>query len=77
MKCGWTPELRADAWAGCALARNNLSANDLAEALAAVSKYPPSGHAGDHPSWALRAPALRLGFLHCGGDAAKFDSAIK
>ena len=29
MKSDWTPELRADAWAGCALAKSDLSANDL------------------------------------------------
>jgi hypothetical protein len=73
MKSGWTPELRADAWAGCALARSDLSANDLAEAFTAVSKYPPSGHL----SWTLRLPALRLGYVHCGGPASKFDSAVK
>ena len=73
MKSGWTRELRADAWAGCALARSDLSLNDLAEALTAVSKYPPSTDS----SWPLRVPALRLGFLHCGGGAAKFDSAVK
>jgi hypothetical protein len=73
MKSGWTRELRADAWAGCALARSDLSSNDLAEALTAVSKYPPSTDS----SWPLRVPALRLGFLHCGGGAAKFDSAVK
>jgi hypothetical protein len=73
MKSAWTPELRADAWAGCALAKSDLSSNDLAEALTAVSKYPP--FAG--PSWALRLPALRLGYTHCQGDGSKFDSAVK
>jgi len=71
MKSDWSVELRADAWAGCALAKSDLSSNDLAEALTAVSKYPPS----THPSWSLRLPALRLGYIHCGGDGAKFDSA--
>jgi hypothetical protein len=70
MKNDWNGELRADAWAGCALAKSNLSSNDLAEALTAVSMYPPS----THPSWALRAPAMRLGYTHCGGDGSKFDS---
>jgi hypothetical protein len=73
MKSGWTPELRADAWAGCALAKSDLSSNDLAEALTAVSKYPPSTLS----SWSLRVPALRLGYVHCGGDGSKFDSAVK
>ena len=69
MKSGWTPELRADAWAGCALARIDLSLNALRSALIAVSKYPSPSH----PSWTLRVPALRLGYTHCGGDGAKFD----
>jgi hypothetical protein len=73
MKNSWTPELRADAWAGCALARSDLSLNAVAEAITALSKYPPAAH----PSWNLLAPALRLGYIHCGGDAAKYDSAIK
>ncbi len=73
MNNGWNAELRADAWAGCALAKSDLSSNDLAEALTAVSKYPPVGDS----SWALRAPALRLGYVHCGGDGVKFDRAVK
>jgi hypothetical protein len=77
MNNNWAPELRADAWAGCALARSDLSLNDLSEALTAVSKYPPSGHAGASPSWALRLPALQLGYVHCGGSGSKFGSAIK
>src|SRR5580704_1931609 len=76
MKNDWTPELRADAWAGCALAKSDLSSSDLAEALTAVSKYPPLAQ-GAHPGWALRLPALRLGFIHCGGDGSKFDGAAK
>ena len=70
MKSDWTVELRADAWAGCALAKSNLSSNDLSEALTAVSKYPPSIRS----SWSLRVPALRLGYVHCGGDGSKFDA---
>jgi hypothetical protein len=73
MKSDWTAEPRADAWAGCALAKSDLSSNDLAEALTAVSKYPPS----TQPSWAARVPALRLGYIHCGGDGSKFDAAAK
>lgn len=70
MKSNWPPELRADAWAGCALAKSGLSATGVKEALTGVSKYP----APAHPSWAQRLPALRLGFTHCGGDASKFVS---
>ncbi len=74
MNSGWMEEQRADAWAGCALAKSDLSSHDLAEALTAVSKYPPSTHP---PSWALRLAALRLGYVHCMGDGSKFDSAAK
>jgi hypothetical protein len=73
MKSAWTGELRADAWAGCALAKSDLSSNDLAEALTAVSKYPPLADPGAQLSWSLRLPALRLGYTHCGGDGSKFD----
>ena len=73
MKNDWTPELRADAWAGCALAKSDLSANDLADALTAVSKYPPAAQS----SWPPRVPALRLGYTHCGGDGSKFDVASR
>ena len=65
-----TPELRADAWAGCALARIELSSNELAETLIGVSKYPSPAH----PNWSLRLPAFRLGYTQCGGDGSKFDS---
>jgi len=75
MKSAWTGELRADAWAGCALAKSDLSSNDLTEALTAVSKYPPVADPGAQPSWSLRLSALRLGYIHCGGDGSKFDSA--
>jgi hypothetical protein len=67
------PELRADAWAGCVLARSDLSSNDLASALTAVSKYPSPAH----PNWSLRLAALRLGYSQCGGNSANFDSASR
>jgi hypothetical protein len=73
MKSEGTRELRADAWAGCALAKSDLSPGDLAEALNALSKYPPL----THPNWAMRLPALRLGYIHCMGDSSKFDNAAK
>ena len=75
MKTDWTEELRADAWAGCALAGSDLNSNDLADALTAVSKYPPVSHSGGQTSWALRLPAVRLGYVHCMGDGSKFDNA--
>lgn len=70
MRSDWTPELRADAWAGCALARTNSSVRALGEALTAVSRYPPP----TQPNWLLRVPALRLGYVHCGGDGSQFDT---
>ena len=72
------PELRADAWAGCALARleltsNALGAAGLAESLTAISRYPSPAH----PNWSLRLPALRLGYTGCGGDGSKFEKAAR
>lgn len=77
MNSGWSPELRADAWAGCALAKSGLTSNSLKEALIGVSKYPPvpPPHTGAPPNWTQRLPALRLGYIHCGGDSSKFDNA--
>ena len=71
MKSDWNGELRADAWAGCALAKSDLSANDLADALTAMSKYPPSNAS----SWPLRLAALRAGYTQCGANNATFDGA--
>lgn len=68
IKPAWPPEIRADAWAGCALARVNLSARALQESLAQLAKYP----APAHPAWDLRLEALRTGFLQCGGDRTRF-----
>ena len=71
MNDSWSPELRADGWAGCALAKADPGANDLADALTAVSKYPSPAH----PNWTLRLSALRIGYTQCGGDGSKFDTA--
>lgn len=68
---GGTPELRADAWAGCSLAKVDLTARSLAEALAGVARFPSPAH----PAWPVRVTALRLGYAQCGGDGAKFDNA--
>ena len=73
MSNSWTPELRADAWTGCALANADLSQHGLEAALKSVSMYPPAAH----PEWTSRVPALRLGYTRCGGGAAKFDKAEK
>jgi hypothetical protein len=62
----WTAELRADAWAGCILARSSLPAAEIQEAWAALAENP----APLHPAWSLRLPAIRTGFMQCGGTAA-------
>lgn len=72
VKSTWSPELRADAWAGCALAKVNLPARDLQETLAALAKYPSPAH----PAWNARLPALETGFKQCGGDGARFAAAV-
>jgi hypothetical protein len=69
IKSGWSPELRADAWAGCAFAKMSLSANALKAGLTTLSKYPSPSH----PNWTMRLPVLRLGYTQCGGDGASFD----
>ncbi len=66
----WTAELRADAWAGCTLAKSGLSRSDMQAALAALAKYPSPAH----PGWNLRLPAIRSGYTHCGGALSNFDS---
>ncbi len=71
VKSSWPPELRADAWAGCALARVHPAAADLAGGLGALAQYP----APAHPAWNVRLPVLRSGFTQCGGDGRQFDSA--
>ncbi len=68
MKSNWTPELRADAWAGCALAKMNLSSRTVQAGLNALSKYPSSSS----PNWTVRIPVLQLGYMQCGGDPSKF-----
>jgi hypothetical protein len=73
MNQNWTPELRADGWTGCALANSDLSQAGLRSALSALSGNPSSYST----NWALRIPALKLGFTRCGGDAAGFDKAAR
>jgi len=71
VKRTWAPELRADAWAACILAKSNLNGRDLGDALTATAKYPSPAH----PAWSARLPVLRIGFTQCGGDGAAFDKA--
>jgi hypothetical protein len=70
IKQSWTPELRADAWAGCILARLDPGPGGLQPALSALSKYPSPSH----PGWNLRLPALRAGYTQCGGAGSQFDA---
>lgn len=67
----WNPELRADAWAGCVLVKTGLASADVTSALAGLSAYPPPSQR----AWSQRLAAVRLGYTHCGGEAAKFDAA--
>jgi hypothetical protein len=72
VKSNWTPELRADSWAGCALARTQLSSKDTQAALNALAKYP----AASHPAWDVRLPAIRAGFTACGGDGGVIKPVV-
>jgi hypothetical protein len=58
---GWTPELRADAWGGCILARSSLAPVDVTAALAALAEYPSPAH----PAWSVRLPVINSGYAHC------------
>jgi hypothetical protein len=63
MKESWDGELRADAWAGCALAKAELKPSGLQAALLAMWTYPSASH----PPWSARRPAISAGFVQCGG----------
>jgi hypothetical protein len=57
----WTPELRADAWAGCILARDRPTPANVQAAMAALAEFPSPSH----PNWNLRLPVIRSGYGHC------------
>jgi hypothetical protein len=59
----WMAELRADAWAGCILAKSDLKPAGLKSALAALEEHPSPAH----PAWNIRLQAVRAGYSHCGG----------
>jgi hypothetical protein len=63
MKEAWDDELRADAWAGCALAKAELKPSGLQAALLAMWTYPSASA----PPWSARRPAITAGFVQCGG----------
>lgn len=64
MNNSWSRELKADAWAGCALAMTGLSTFQIENALRAIAAYPSPSH----PNWPYRVNALRTGFTNCGGN---------
>lgn len=63
MPRSWVPELRADAWAGCALARAALPKDKTMAAVRAILENPSPAH----PARNQRVPALELGYRSCGG----------
>jgi hypothetical protein len=63
MKESWDAELRADAWAGCAMAKAELTPSRLQAVLLAMSTYPST----QHPDWNVRRPVITEGYTKCGG----------
>lgn len=63
MNNSWSRELKADAWAGCALARMGMQPAALAAALQAIAAYPSPSH----PPWPQRVQAVEQGYVACGG----------
>ena len=60
----WSRELKADAWAGCALARAGIGTTELKGALQAIAAFPSP----THPGWVQRHQAVQSGFVSCGGE---------
>lgn len=63
VKESWDSELRADAWAGCAMAKAALTPSRLQAVLLALSTYPSPRH----PAWSERRPVITEGYKQCGG----------
>ena len=63
MNTSWSRELKADAWAGCALARTGIGTGQIENALRAIAASPSPSH----PPWPQRHQAVRTGFVSCGG----------
>lgn len=59
----WGKELRADALAGCALARARIDPTQLKNALRAIAAFPSPSH----PGWPMRERAVMQGYQQCGG----------
>jgi hypothetical protein len=62
MKSNWSAELRADAWAGCALGKMNLNSRSVQAGFRTLSKYPSPAH----PDWKTRLATLQFGYSQCG-----------
>lgn len=70
MNNSWSRELKADAWAGCALAKVGLNTDQIENSLRAIAAFPSSSH----PNWPYRVNAVRIGFTNCGGTwASQFN----
>ena len=63
MNNSWSSELKADAWAGCALAKTGVGTGQIENALIAIAAFPVPGS----PGWPQRQLAVRTGFINCGG----------
>jgi len=74
MNNSWSRELKADAWAGCALARVGGNTQQIENALRAIAAYPSSSH----PGWRHRHQAIREGFISCSGNwSVQYNIDIK
>ena len=63
MQSSWDSEARADAWAGCAMAKAELKPSALQAVLLVLSEYPSA----KHPAWSARRPVITDGYKACGG----------
>lgn len=63
MNNSYSRELKADAWAGCALANAGVGTGQIEAALRAIAAFPSPSH----PGWPQRSQAVRTGFVNCGG----------
>ena len=65
----WGRELRADAWAGCALARKGFGSQTTRLLLQLIAQTPSHSH----PDWSVRIVALEQGYQSCGGQSWPFS----
>ena len=72
MSDAWSKELKADAWAGCALARAGMGTSQMQSALRVIALYPSM----THPPWQYRHDAVRTGYINCGGAQARWRDSV-